>query len=186
MCGASVDVVTSEYHCVVCGAAFIPRSLRHRVTCGADKCRRRAAYLSERSDAAYVARNRARCAVWYEANKAQHKARVAERTRSAPCGAAGRWFITPHAVEQALARAGWERGTAYEQALAALIDESRGAHFVKRLPSGAELWRGPKPRRLRYIVRPAADGALPQLVTVLSTYDRLPGNVIAVDGKGGS
>lgn len=183
MRGADVGVVSSEYHCTVCGAAFIPRSVLHKITCGDARCRRRAAYLSERSDAAYVARNRARCAVWYESNKAQHKARVAERTR---CGAAGRWFITPHAVEQALARAGWERGTAYEQALAALIDESRGAHFVKMLPSGAELWRGPKPRRMRYIVRPAADGALPQLVTVLSTYDRLPGNVIAVDGKGGS
>lgn len=173
MRGADVDVVTSEYHCTVCGAAFIPRSVRHRVTCGEARCRRRAAYLSERSDAAYVARNRSRCAAWYEANKAQHRARVAERSRSPDCGAAGRWFVTPHAVEQFSARAaGWERASTYEHTLATIIDESRRAHIVKILQSGAELWRGPKPRRLRYIVRPGADG-LPALVTVLSTYDRV-------------
>ncbi len=79
----------------------------------------------------------------------------------------GRWFVTPHALRR------------YREiypdlsdsaALAALIALSERAHFVKRLASGAEAWRGPKPDRLRCVVapaQPAAGRTLPQLVTVI-------------------
>lgn len=84
-------------------------------------------------------------------------------------GAQGRWFITPHAVEQYVARAMRGRGR-HEEALVALIDESRGARFLKLLDSGAELWRGPRPGRLRYVVGPG-EGGLKALVTVLAPGD---------------
>jgi hypothetical protein len=58
----------------------------------------------------------------------------------------------------------------YEAALAALITESERAHFVKRLATGAELWRGPSPLRLRFIVGPGR-GAKPALVTVEASHD---------------
>jgi len=45
-----------------------------------------------------------------------------------------------------------------------------GAHFVRQQRNG-ELWRGPKPRRLRFIVSRDEPG-LPQLVTVLFAFDR--------------
>jgi hypothetical protein len=57
------------------------------------------------------------------------------------------------------------------QALAALIRESGAVHLVRVLDSGALLMRGPRPHRLRFVVRAAtAPGALPQLVTVLPTF----------------
>lgn len=86
-----------------------------------------------------------------------------------PClgstSAMGAWFVTPHAVARFAERAG---GSALgrAEALAALIDESRRARFVRKLESGAELWVGSRPRRLRYVVGPG-EGAKPALVTVL-------------------
>lgn len=44
------------------------------------------------------------------------------------------------------------------------------AHRVKTLDTGLELWRGPKPYRLRMKVA-SGGGWLPQVVTVLRGYD---------------
>lgn len=80
---------------------------------------------------------------------------------------AGRWFITPHAVDRFRERVHWARRFSYAKALGELINASERAHFVRILDSGKELWRGPKPMKLRLIVAPSATpGELPQLVTV--------------------
>jgi hypothetical protein len=63
------------------------------------------------------------------------------------------------------------RGLPYDQALGELVYQSHHAHFVKTLPGGLELWRGPKPRRLRFRVEPALDGGKARLVTVLGSFD---------------
>jgi hypothetical protein len=84
-------------------------------------------------------------------------------------GAAGRWFITPHAVRRYIERV--RPGIAYERALSDLVRLSVKAHHVKAIEGGAELWRGPKPRRLRFIVAQGMAGK-PQLVTVLFAFDR--------------
>lgn len=81
-------------------------------------------------------------------------------------GAVGRWFITPHAVMQYRVRVSGKEETSFERARAELMALSARAHFVRRLDSGAELWRAPKPLRLRFVVARAFAG-LPQLVTVL-------------------
>lgn len=81
----------------------------------------------------------------------------------------GAWFITPHAVDRYREHTGRPE-MAYEAALAELVEESRGAHHVKRLQSLKELWRGPKPRRLRFIVGDGEDGK-PALVMVLPETD---------------
>lgn len=81
--------------------------------------------------------------------------------------AMGSWFVTPHA----LARFREIVPLDDARALAALIRESETAHLVRVLDSGALLMRGPRPHRLRFVVRPPPEmGALPQLVTVLPTY----------------
>lgn len=55
----------------------------------------------------------------------------------------------------------------YEQALGAIIADSERAHRVHVQDSGHEVWRGPRPRRLRYVVEPSRiPGELPALVTV--------------------
>ena len=82
--------------------------------------------------------------------------------------AAGRFFITPHAVQRYRERAA--RSISYETALAELIQQSECAHRVKPMRDGAELWRGPKPLRLRMIVMPQKAG-LPQLLTVKRGHD---------------
>ena len=84
-------------------------------------------------------------------------------------GAVGPFFVTPHAVWRYIERV--RPGISYRQALHDLIAQGRGAHRVKQLDSGHELWRGPKPRRLRLLVAPASGGGLPQLVTILTTFD---------------
>lgn len=90
--------------------------------------------------------------------------------------ARGRWYVTPHAVERYIARV--RPGVEYRQALGELISMSERAHFVKMRRDGNELWRGPKPRRLRFVVGYDQPGK-PQLVTVLFAFDR--GD--ALDGK---
>jgi len=81
--------------------------------------------------------------------------------------AKGRWFVTPHA----LARFRELVPLDDTRALSALIRESETAHIVRQLDNGACVMRGPRPHRLRFIVRPAPEpGSLPQLVTVLPTY----------------
>lgn len=83
----------------------------------------------------------------------------------------GRFFITPHAVRQYIARV---RDLSFERALGRLIDQCERAHFVKRLDSGAELWRMPRPERARFVVSREHDGA-PQVVTVLKPFDGFRG-----------
>lgn len=86
----------------------------------------------------------------------------------------GRWFITPHAVKRYQSRIC--PGMTYEQAREDLIAESERAHFVRRGPGLpgvsdlAELWRGGKPKRMRFVVMPADGSELPQLVTVLAPH----------------
>ena len=78
----------------------------------------------------------------------------------------GSWFITPHAVKQYIRR--FAPRSTYEQALGALIRESIEARRVKILPTGLVLYRGAKPRRLRFFLQEGVEApALPVLVTVL-------------------
>jgi hypothetical protein len=81
--------------------------------------------------------------------------------------ARGRWFVTPHA----LARFREIVPVGDAAALSMLIRESEHSHLVRVLESGALLLRGPRPHRLRFVVRASpVPGALPQLVTVLPTF----------------
>lgn len=84
--------------------------------------------------------------------------------------AAGRWFITPHAVERYRARFHRHDGVGYEAALAELIRLSETAHPVKRKGDGM-LYRGPRPQRLRAIVADSSPGQLPVLLTVYGGHD---------------
>lgn len=83
--------------------------------------------------------------------------------------AAGRWFVTPHAVERFRELVPCR---SYEHALGLLVNESERVHYVRLLETGFHLVRGPRPRRLRYVVAPPdAPGRLPALVTVLPAHD---------------
>lgn len=82
--------------------------------------------------------------------------------------ASGRWFITPHAVARYRERIC--PGASYEQALRDLIAWSERAHFVRE-QNGSQLWRGPRPGKLRFWVSFGRHG-LPQLVTVLPAHDK--------------
>ncbi|MGE0493305.1 MAG: hypothetical protein AB7S38_29120 [Vulcanimicrobiota bacterium] len=79
--------------------------------------------------------------------------------------AVGPLFVTPHAVRRYRER--WARGLSYEQALGELIRLTQEARPVKQLESGAWLWQGPRPLRLRFVVEEPDPGQLPALVTVL-------------------
>lgn len=85
-------------------------------------------------------------------------------------GARGRWFVTPHALQRW--REHFDRRSEALSALDHLIAECDGAHFVKALDTGPQLWRGSSPRRARFVVSVGSEGSLPVLVTVLSTFDR--------------
>lgn len=82
----------------------------------------------------------------------------------------GAWFITPHAVARYIERV--RPQLTYELALSELIAESKSAHMVKEIEHGMWLYRGAKPRRLRFRVSTREPG-LPQLVTVLTAHDGL-------------
>lgn len=82
--------------------------------------------------------------------------------------AAGRWFITPHAVRRYIERV--HRCT-YETALTRLIAASESAHPVREEEPGIWLYRTGRPLRLRLRVSTRGAG-LPQLVTVLSPHAR--------------
>jgi hypothetical protein len=58
----------AEQACVICGEAFSPRS-RVQVTCGAQRCRDRRAYLVEIAKPEAVARNRERFRAWAETHR---------------------------------------------------------------------------------------------------------------------
>jgi hypothetical protein len=78
----------------------------------------------------------------------------------------GSWFITPHAIERYRER--FAPRFTYEEALSELIRASQAARRVKILPTGLVLYRGPKPRRLRFFLQEeVAPNDLPILVTVL-------------------
>lgn len=76
--------------------------------------------------------------------------------------------MTPHAVRRYQERV---EAVPYELALARLIDEMDRAHLVREIGPGVELWRGGRPRQLRFRVSRRGHG-LPQLVTVLRAHDR--------------
>ena len=87
--------------------------------------------------------------------------------------ASGRWFITPHAVKRYVKR--FAPRSTYEEALSELIRASVEARRVKTLPTGLALYRGPKPRRLRFFLQEdVAAPALPILVTVLGRSEDVP------------
>lgn len=90
--------------------------------------------------------------------------------RGAVVSAAGRWFITPHAVGRYQRR--WRRSSTYEQCLSELISLSETAREIKKLQNGQDLYlyRGPGPARLCCLVSKSGTG-LPQLVTVLPRHD---------------
>lgn len=79
----------------------------------------------------------------------------------------GPWFITRSALED-YGRLVGRRGPPDEALREALEQEIASAHFVRLQDSGAELWRGGKPRRLRFVVTttPGVGGDAPQLVRV--------------------
>lgn len=93
---------------------------------------------------------------------------------------AGPFFVGPHALRryvqatQLVSEARAAQILADERArarvLAELVDDVSGAHEVRATRDGCALWRGPRPRRLRYIVGPG-EGERPALVTVLPTHD---------------
>lgn len=85
--------------------------------------------------------------------------------------AAGEFFITGHAVRRFRERVPGAGRLSYDQALGELIRTMRDAHFVKTLNNGLDLWRGPKPHRLRLRVAAGRSGLLPQLVTVVRGCD---------------
>lgn len=93
-------------------------------------------------------------------------------------GAAGRWFVGEHVIERWIERftprAFREAERTEEQrakVLGWILDEAERARFVKALDTGVQLWRGPKPRRVRFIVTVCSEGELPALVTVLPACD---------------
>ena len=82
--------------------------------------------------------------------------------------ARGRFFVTPHAVRQYQRRVRPELG--YEDARAELIAISERARYVRPARDGCEVWRTPRPERLRLIVGPGK-GPLPALITVETRCD---------------
>jgi hypothetical protein len=89
-------------------------------------------------------------------------------------GAAGRFFITPHAVERYRERVPGKARLSYEQALRELVGLSSDAKFAYVREDGAELWRLGLPTRLRFRVERAAPG-LPQITSVMMPFDHRPG-----------
>jgi hypothetical protein len=81
----------------------------------------------------------------------------------------GNWFVTPHAVRRYIERV--DGSLSYEQALAELVCWSQKARRVKELRPGVWLYRGGKPKRLRFRVAENDNGA-PQLLTVMGGKDR--------------
>jgi len=170
--------VTARVHhapraCEVCAQEYTPR-IRTQVVCGSEPCLR--------------ARQKQRFDRWYASNATHHIERVHKRRTALRGpeldltegllrdGAAGRFFVTPHALEQWRRRYEHTRPKPLDEAerarsLGELIREAEKAHRVKELHSGAVLWRSGKPRRARFIVDSAGHGRLPVLITVLPPFD---------------
>lgn len=86
---------------------------------------------------------------------------------------AGPWYITATAIRQYLALLGQpvvKDGPVYRQAAEEL--QALATLCARKTPqqiadSGAEIYRGPRPRRLRLVVMPSdGEGRAPQLVSV--------------------
>ena len=86
----------------------------------------------------------------------------------------GPWYLTREAVRHYLALTGCDPDTATDDDRARaeheLQQQIAEAHYVKdaRAPH-TELWRGPPPKRLRFLVR--MEGDAPQLVRVEGSFD---------------
>lgn len=78
---------------------------------------------------------------------------------------AGRFFFTPHAVNQYRDR--FARHLTYEEALAELVRESETARYRHDTHNGASMWRGSSRRSLRMVVKPNPEPLLPTVITVL-------------------
>jgi len=95
---------------------------------------------------------------------------------------AGRWYVTEHALRRYVERTRQVTEDRARQILAderarsamlgELIPQTEGAHLVATAVrrDGCKLWRGPKPRRLRFVVGPG-EGHAEALVTVLDAFD---------------
>lgn len=90
---------------------------------------------------------------------------------------AGGFFVTSHAVSRYRERAPGAARLSYDQALGELVNTMQRSHFVKAINDGLDLWRGPKPHRLRLRVAPGSGSVLPQVVTVLRGCDRRAAHV---------
>jgi len=78
--------------------------------------------------------------------------------------AAGRWFVTPHAVARYRERV--DPDLSYEEALGRIIRDSERAAYVRPALDGREEWRSPE--RVRYVVAPPnGSGPLPSVVSAM-------------------
>lgn len=89
----------------------------------------------------------------------------------------GPWYVTRRAVEQFCPLVGLNAGDDDEFARGEelLIEQTKAARHVRNQANGLQLYRGPSPKRLRFLVAVGKrdEGELPQLVTVLPTHDGL-------------
>ena len=97
-----------------------------------------------------------------EEQGASHRKRVGPQEK--------RLYFTRHAIDKY--RIEMRHGIGFYRALRELIAMHARIHFVKRLDSGLESWRGPTPMRLRFRVDQGA-GGLMQVVTVLQAADNM-------------
>lgn len=90
--------------------------------------------------------------------------------------ATGPFFVTPHALRAWRervegAQCAWSTEAEYRRSLRAMIDDLVLAHYVRPARNGADLWRGPSPRRARFIIGGEMRGAKRAVVTVLAEHD---------------
>lgn len=92
--------------------------------------------------------------------------------------ASGPWYLSARAVREygRLARLDTSTDDGFDRAAMALQEYVAQAHHVRDQDNGLQLWRGPRPLRLRLLVSTATrrEGPLPQLVTVLPASARGP------------
>lgn len=81
----------------------------------------------------------------------------------------GKWFIPPHAVLRYIERV--NPHLSYEGALTELIKLSEQAHRVKKWDEEAVLYRGPKPLKIRCLVKEKVKDGMPILLTVYRGRD---------------
>lgn len=79
-----------------------------------------------------------------------------------------RYWVTEHAVQRYRERV--DKRCSPGRARRILLQQMQEAHFVKVQDNGLELWRGPKPRRLRLLI--TRQGGVFVLESVLFAFDR--------------